>query len=357
MKGFAMISANKTGWLDVAEPVCGAIDAILRPIAIAPCTSDVHTVWENGLGDIRNRVLGHEAVGEIVQVGAEVKDFKVGDICVVPAITPDWNAVESQRGFAHHVHGNGMLAGYKFTTLKDGVFAEKFHVNDADGNLALLPPDISPEVGAMITDMVPTGFHGAELAEIKFGDTVLVIGIGPVGLMAVRGSYLRGAGRLIAVGSREKCVKVAKEFGATEFVNYKNGSIREQVLKTTDGEGVDKIIIAGGDNSTMEEAVRMLKPGGVIGNVNYLSTVKGDYLRIPIDAWGAGMAHKKIIGGLMPGGRLRMEQLISMVQNGRVDPSKLITHKFEGLDKIEEALMLMKDKSSEVIKPVVTIKY
>ncbi|GHS87637.1 putative NADP-dependent isopropanol dehydrogenase [Campylobacterota bacterium] len=353
MKGFAMLGLNKTGWIEKPKPECGPLDAILRPVALAPCTSDVHTVWEGGIGDLRDRILGHEAVGEVVEVGSLVKDFKKGDVCIVPAITPDWNALESQAGF--HVHAGGMLGGYKFTNLKDGVFAELFHVNDADGNLAKLPPGMDPETACMLTDMVPTGFHGSELAEVEYGDTVLVIGIGPVGLMAVRGAVLHGAGRLFAVGSRQKCIDLAKEYGATDIINYKNGTIRDQLMKLTNNEGVDKIITAGGDIHTMEEAIRMLKPGGTIANINYLGS--GDYLRIPRAEWGAGMGHKRITGGLMPGGRLRIEKLAQMVVLGRVDPSKLITHRFKGLEKIEEALLLMKDKTSEVIKPVVSIKY
>jgi threonine dehydrogenase-like Zn-dependent dehydrogenase len=352
MKGFAMIEPNKVGWIDVELQKCGPMDAILRPIALAPCTSDVHTVWEGGVGDLRNRVLGHEAVGEIVEVGSAVKDFKVGDVCIVPAITPDWNALESQAGF--HVHSGGMLGGYKFTTLKHGSFAEKFHVNDADGNLALMPKDMDPGTACMLTDMVPTGLHGSELAGVEYGDTTLVIGIGPVGLMGVRGAYLKGAGRIIAVGSRADCIRVAKEFGATDIVNYKDGPIKDQVLKLTGGKGVDKIIIAGGDCSTLEEAVWMVTPGGAIGNINYLG--HGDFLRIPREAWGAGMAHKRINGGLMPGGRLRMEKLLSLVVYGHIDPSKLITHRFEGLEKVEPALMLMKDKPKDLIKPIVYCK-
>jgi len=99
----------------------------------------------------------------------------------------------------------------------------------------------------------------------------------------------------------------------------------------------------------------MLKPGGKIGNVNYLG--EGDYIKIPRVEWGCGMGHKAIAGGLMPGGRLRMEKLASLMVSGRLDTSKLVTHRFEGLDKVEEALMLMKDKPKDLIKPVVTIKW
>ena len=99
----------------------------------------------------------------------------------------------------------------------------------------------------------------------------------------------------------------------------------------------------------------MLKPGGKIGNVNYLG--EGDYIKIPRLEWGCGMGHKIIAGGLMPGGRLRMEKLASLISTGRLDAGKLVTHRFEGLDSIGEALMLMKDKPKDLIKPVVTIKW
>ena len=352
MKAFAMLGIGKTGWIEKERPACGPMDAICRPIALAPCTSDVHTVWEGALGDRHDMVLGHEAVGEVVEVGNMVKDFKPGDRVIVPAITPDWNSLEAQAGFP--MHSGGMLAGWKFSNFKDGVFAEYFHVNDADGNLALLPEGMDPAAACMIADMVPTGFHGVELADVQFGDTVVVVGIVPVGLMSVAGAVLRGAGRLFAVGSRPNCVKIAKEYGATDIINYHEGDIADQILEKTNGKGVDRVIIAGGNVDTFDQAIRMLKPGGRIGNVNYLG--EGDYIKIPRVAWGCGMGHKIIAGGLMPGGRLRMEKLVSLVINGRLDTSKLVTHRFEGLDQVQEALMLMKDKPRDLIKPVVTIK-
>lgn len=352
MKGFAMLKIGETGWIQKDRPACGPLDAICRPLALAPCTSDVHTVWEGAIGDRHNMILGHEGVGEVVEVGSLVKDFKPGDKVLVPAITPDWSSLEAQAGF--QMHSNGMCSGWKFSNFKDGVFGEFFHVNDADGNLAHLPESISPAEGCMLSDMVPTGFHGAELADVQFGDSVLVIGIGPVGLMSVAGSALRGAGRIIAVGTRAACVDAAKFYGANEFVSYKNGPIDQQVLEMTGGKGVDKVIIAGGTVDTFQEAVKALKPGGRIGNVNYLGS--GEYIRIPRVEWGVGMGHKNIVGGLMPGGRLRMEKLASIVTGGRLDLSKLITHRFEGFEHVEDALMLMKDKPADLIKPVVVIK-
>ena len=168
-------------------------------------------------------ILGHEAVGQVVKVGSLVKDFKPGDKVIVPAITPDWGSAASQEG--HPMHSGGMLGGWKFSNFKDGVFAEYFHVNEADANLALIPEGLTPVQAVMLCDMVTTGFHGAELAKVKFGDTVCVIGIGPVGLMSVAGASLMGAGRIFAVGSRKKCCDVALQYGATDIINYKNGSM------------------------------------------------------------------------------------------------------------------------------------
>ena len=93
MKGFAMLGINKVGWIDKEKPVCGPLDALVRPIALSPCTSDVHTVWEGALGERTDMILGHEAVGEVAEVGSLVKDFKPGDKVIVPAITPDWNSL------------------------------------------------------------------------------------------------------------------------------------------------------------------------------------------------------------------------------------------------------------------------
>ena len=351
MKAFAMLGIGKAGWIEKARPTCGPMDAIVRPLAVAPCTSDVHTVWEGAIGDRKDMILGHEATGEVVEVGSMVRDFKPGDRVLVPAITPDWNSLEAQAGYS--MHSNGMLAGWKFSNFKDGVFAEYFHVNDADGNLALIPEGMDPVDAVMLSDMVPTGFHGVELADVKFGDEVLVIGIGPVGLMAVAGAALAGASYVYAVGSRKVCADAARAYGASEIIDYHNGPIAEQVMKLTNGQGVDRVVIAGGTVDTFAEAVSVLKPGGVIGNVNYLGS--GDTVNIPRIAWGVGMGHKTIKGGLMPGGRLRMEKLAKMVTSGRLNLSHLVTHRFKGFAHMEESLLLMKDKPRNLIKPVVII--
>jgi threonine dehydrogenase-like Zn-dependent dehydrogenase len=327
------------------------MDAVVRPLAISPCTSDVHTVWEGAIGEKFNMILGHEAVGEVVEVGNLVKDFKPGDRVIIPAITPDWVAVASQMGFSQH--SNGMLAGWKFSNFKDGVFGEYFHVNQADGNMALLPDNVGIEEAVMLSDMIPTGFHGADNAGVSYGETVVVIGIGPVGLMAVAGANLRGAARIFAIGSRQVCAEAAKKYGATDIINYKDGDIVAQIKAAVKNRCVDKVIIAGGDVGSLEQAVKVIRPGGIISNVNYLGS--GDYLKIPRAEWGLGMGHIRITGGLMPGGRKNMEYLSNLLRYKKLDASLLLTHRFKGFDNIEKALLMMKDKPKELIKPVVTI--
>ena len=351
MKGYAMLEIGKTGWIEKEIPEISPVDALVKPICVAPCTSDIHTAFKGAIGQRKNMILGHECVGEVYKVGELVRDFKPGDKVIVPAITPDWGAVPSQAGFP--MHSKGMLSGWKFSNYKDGVFAEYCHVNEADANLCHLPENVDPISAVMLPDMVVKGFHGAELAKIGFGDKVLVIGIGPVGLMAVAGANLRGASEIIAVGSRELCQRTAKEYGATKILSYKDGDLVENVLNLTDGLGVDRVIIAGGDNDTFAQAVKAVKPGGIISNVNYLG--EGETVNIPRVEWGVGMGHKTITGGLTPGGRLKMEKMASLLATGKLDTKRLVTHVFNGFDKIEEALMLMKDKPKDLIKPVVVI--
>ncbi|MDE7447659.1 MAG: zinc-binding dehydrogenase, partial [Helicobacter sp.] len=290
MKGFAMLKIGAVGWIekDSITP-CGPLDAICRPVAVAPCTSDLHTCYEGGIGERHNMFLGHEAVGEIVEVGKLVKDFKVGDKVIAPAITPDWNATESQRGFAMHSHG--ALSGWKFSNFKDGVFAERFHVNDADGNLARLPDGVAAIEAVMLCDMVTTGFHCAENAEITPGETVAVIGLGPVGLMACAGANLMGASEIYAVDCVEFRADVArKHYGATHYVDFTKAPFPKQILELTKGKGVDKVLIAGGGLTTIGEACECVANGGIVSNVNYLGS--GENITIPRVAWNVGMGHK-----------------------------------------------------------------
>ena len=202
---------------------------------------------------LENRILGHESVGQIIEVGSSVTDFKVGDKVVIPCTTPTWTHPDIQDGT--HQDAGGMFAAINFSSYEDGTFAEQIKVRSANMNLALLPEGVSLEAAVMATDMMTTGFYGSELADVQYGDTVVVFGIGPVGLMAVASAKLRGAGRLIAIGTRPNCVEIAKVYGASDIVSYKEGDIVEQIMDLTNGKGVDVSIVAGGSAEALNNAI------------------------------------------------------------------------------------------------------
>ncbi len=350
MKAYVRHEIGKLGWMEKPDPVCGPDEVICRPLAISPCSSDVHTAWEMDAPWLKDITLGHEALGEIIEAGPLVKDFKVGDKVIVPCTTPTWKHPDIQDGY--HQDAGGLFQGINFSNYEDGTMAEKFVVRSADMNLCKLPEGLSYEKALMIVDMMTTGFHGAELGEVKFGDTVVVFGIGPVGLMAVAGSKLMGAAQLIAIGTRPNCVKIAREYGATDIVSYKEGDVVQQIMDLTGGRGADVAIVAGGTAETLAQAYAVTRCGGHMVNLNVITGVsefKFDYAT----SAGGFMGHKTINGGLCPGGRRRAERLTAMVLADRVDTSRLITHTFHGLDKIDEALQLMKDKPADLIKPIV----
>lgn len=347
MKAYAFLEKGKIGFVDKPIPTCGDNDAVVKLTAIAACSSDVHGV-EMGIVP-PNLTMGHEGIGIISEVGKNVKSFKVGDKVIIPAVTPDWSQREIEENL--HQHSGGLLKGINLSSSSDGLYAEYARIRYADMNLALLPEGMDLKSAVMITDMVTTGFHGAELADIEFGDSLVVIGIGPVGLMAVAGAKLRGAGKIFGVGTRPVAVKLAKEYGANEIISYKEGDIVEQVMALTSGKGVDRVIIAGGGVDVVSQAVMMVRPGGTVANINMYESM-GD-IPISCPGWGFGMAHKTIKGGLTPGGRVRMERMIDLVMSGRIDPSKLVTHEFTGIDKIEDAYKLMVEKPQDLIKPIV----
>lgn len=353
MKALVFDKASSLVWKELEEPVLSEpYGAILHPIAIAPCSSDVKTVFGGGQPKQENHILGHECIARVERVGQLVSDFKVGDIVAVPAITPDWRALAVQEGNDRHAEDH--FAGHRLGRTRPGVFAELFSVPDADTTLAHIPEGVSIEQALMAVDVMTTGFTGAEYADIKVGDTVCVLGIGPIGLMAVAAASVLGAARIIAVGTKPIAVKLAKQYGATEVLSYKNGDIVEQVLKLTDGIGPDSVIIAGGGDEVFEQAVDMVRYGiGTISNVNYYGG--SGSLSFPKFSGGRGMAGKTIHTELAKGGRARIERMLKMIRYGRVNPEPLITHRINGLEGIVEAIDMMREKPADLLKVMVKI--
>lgn len=349
MEAFALIRRNEADIIDLPEPqISSQYNAILTPVALSVCTSDVNTVYGLGSKKPDNLILGHEAVARVIETGGRVQDFQRGDIVVVPAMTPNFHSKEIQDG--NFLHAGEHFSANTLGRSTPGVFARKFEVVDADLNLAHLPENVSVGNGLMCTDMATTGFTGAE--NVNFGDTVAVLGIGGVGLMAICGAALRGAGRIIAIGSRKVSIPLAYEYGASEVISYKEKNISEYVLNTTGGVGADVVIICGGNDKSLSYAIDMVRYG--IGKVVNLRLFTGDgSIEIPKFSAGRGMAGKSIYLELGKGGRTRMERLLSMVEHKRFVPEKMITHTFEGFESIKNVLELMKNKGNDVIKTMI----
>jgi len=346
MKTFVMKQIGQVGFMDKPKPEPGPNDAIVRTTAALICTSDSHTV-KGAIGERVDLTLGHEAVGVVDSVGAQVKLFKPGDRVLVGAITPVWGDLASQAG--HPSQSEQPLGGWRFANVKDGVFAEYFHVNEADANMALIPASVQDDVAVYCADMLSTGFMGAENAAIPIGGTVAVFAEGPVGLMATAGARLLGAGLVIGVDAVPARKELARYYGADVVIDPDDAVA--QIMKLTGGRGVDSAIEALGAEVTLANSVRVTKPGGTISNIGYHG--HGEYVGIPRVEWGVGMAEKTIRTGLCPGGRLRMERLLLMLERKRIDPTRMTTHRFPFAE-MDKAFEIMDKKLDGVIKPLIT---
>jgi len=222
---------------------------VIRTTKTLICTSDTHTV-AGSIGQRKNLTLGNEAVGLIEKLGSEVEGFSRGDRVAVNAITPDFFCHNCQRGYSSHC--GEMLGGWEFANIKDGVFAERFHVNQAQANLAPIPDDLPDEKAVYACDMLSTGMAGAENADIPMGGTVTVFAQGPVGLMATVGARLLGAGRIITVESVPERMDLSRHYGADDAVNFEETDPVDAIMGLTGGEGVDSTIESLGAQVTFE---------------------------------------------------------------------------------------------------------
>lgn len=347
MKAFVMRTIGQVGFMEKPIPQPGPNDAVIKTTRALICTSDSHTV-SGGIGPRENLTLGHEAVGIVHEVGSNVTVFKPGDRVLVGAITPDWGDPASQAG--HSSQSGAPLGGWKFSNTKDGVFAEYFHVNEADANMARIPDGVPDEMAVYCADMLSTGFVGAEHGHIPIGGTVVVFAQGPVGLMATVGAKLQGAGLIIGVEAVPRRQELARIYGADEIVDFSKEDVVQSIFRLTDGQGVDTAIEALGADSTFQNAIKVTKAGGTISNIGYHG--HGEFVQIPRLEWGVGMAEKTITASLCPGGRLRMERLLRVLAMKRVDPTLMTTHTFP-FHEMERAFEIADKKLENVLKPLI----
>jgi len=348
METFVMKKLGEVGFMEKPVPEDPGPDgAIIKTTKALVCTSDTHTV-EGAIGERENMTLGHEAVGIVEKLGSTVKSVKEGDRVAVNAITPCYKCENCLRGYTSQCQE--ALGGWKFANIKDGNFAEYFHVNNAEANLASIPDSVPDEAAVYTTDMMSTGFMGAEHGNIPIGGIVAVFAQGPVGLMATAGAKLMGAAQVIAIETIPKRQDMAKHFGADIVVDFKEEDPVEAIMNLTDGNGVDTAIESLGTEKTFQDCIKATRAGGTISNIGYHG--KGDFVKIPRMEWGVGMSDKTIRTGLCPGGKERMKRLLRLIETERVDPTPMTTHTF-GFDDLDKAFHMMETKEDGIIKPLI----
>lgn len=207
MKALVLKGKGNIAYIEKERPTLAAAHgALLKPLLVSPCTSDVHTIWQ-GSPKRPDLTLGHEVIARVEEVGAEVTDFRVGDVVAVSAITPDWSQPDVEENYAHAGHN---FSAHMLGNTIDGAFQELFYLPYADRNLAHIPDGLTLEDALMCVDVLQTGFTAVEEAGVKPGDTVVVMGIGAIGLAAILGAKLAGARTIYAVGSRPENVRIAE---------------------------------------------------------------------------------------------------------------------------------------------------
>ena len=334
-------------------PNVGPLDALLRITTTTICGTDIH-ILKGEYPDGRGPTLGHEPVSVIEKLGSAVLGYEEGQRVIAGAITPcGWSNASLSGDHAQcgraAPHGYKTMGGWRFGNTIDGAQAEYLLVPDAMANLAPVPDGLTDEQVLMCPDIMSTGFSGAESGGIRIGDTVAIFAQGPIGLCATGGARLMGASRIIAVETVPKRMAAAKEMGADIVIDFNKEDPVEAIRRITGGRGVDVAIEALGLQETFEAALRVLRPGGVLSSLGVYSMD----LKIPLDAFAAGLGDHTIRSTLCPGGKERMRRLIDVIAAGRFDASRLVTHRYQ-LDDIENAYALFAEQADGVLKIAIT---
>jgi threonine dehydrogenase-like Zn-dependent dehydrogenase len=353
MKAAVFVEPGRIVLEDKPMPEIGPLDALIRITTTTICGTDIH-ILKGEYPVRRGLTIGHEPVGVIEKLGSQVRGFSEGERVIAGAICTSGHSaaalcgVHAQDG-ADAKHGWTAMGGWKFGNRIDGAQAEFLRVPDAMANLAVIPHDLTDEQVLMCPDILSTGFSGAESGKIKIGDFVAVFAQGPIGLCATAGARLMGAAMVIAVESVPARMDMARKLGADHVIDFSKSDPVSEIMRRTDGRGVDVAIEALGRQETFEAALRVLRPGGTLSSLGVYSSD----LKIPLDAFMAGLGDHKIVTTLCPGGKERMRRLVEIVGSGRVDTRPLVTHRFK-LEQIEQAYELFANQRDGVLKVAIT---
>jgi alcohol dehydrogenase len=331
---------------EVERPHAIVGDAVIRVTLTTICGTDLHIL--RGEYPVKpGLIIGHEPVGIIEELGAGVTGYSVGDRVLVGAITPCGQCracLSNQLSQCGHGEGYEAIGGWRFGNTINGAQAEYLLVPNAQANLARIPDELSDEQVVLLADIASTGFSGAESANIRIGDSVVVFAQGPIGLCATAGAKLMGATLIIGVDGDDTRLAMAKRMGADVVLDYRAVDVVAEVRRLTGG-GADVAIEALGTQQTFESALRSLRPGGTLSSLGVYS----GKLQIPYEAFAAGIGDHRIVTTLCPGGKERMRRLMEVIRSGRVDLTALLTHTFP-LKEIADAYDLFGARRDGVLK-------
>jgi len=347
MKAAVFVGPGKIILEEKPIPKVGFGDALIRVTTTTICGTDVH-ILKGEYPVAPGLTIGHEPVGVIEELGPGVTGYEIGQRVVAGAITPCGQCHTCLDGHTSQCGGKP-IGGWRFGNTIDGCQAEYVLVPNAMANMEPVPEGLTDEQVLMCPDIMSTGFSGAESGNIRIGDTVAIFAQGPIGLCATAGAKLKGATKIIAVDGIPERLAMSRRLGADETINFNQVDPINEIMRLTDGKGVDVAIEALGTQRTFESCLRVLKPGGVLSSLGVYS----GKLTLPVDAFAAGLGDHKIVTTLCPGGKERMRRLMNVVASGRTDLKPLVTHRFR-LDQIEEAYDLFANQRDGVLKVAIT---
>ncbi len=353
MKSALFVEPGRIVLDDKPIPDVGSNDALIRITTTTICGTDIH-ILKGEYPVAKGLIVGHEPVGVVEKLGANVQGYVEGQRVIAGAICPSGHSYACLDGLhaqdgQNGAHGLKPMGGWRFGNTIDGAQAEYLLVPDAMANLAPVPDGLTDEQVLMCPDIMSTGFAGAESANIKIGDTVAVFAQGPIGLCATAGAKLKGATTIIAVDTVPERLEMAQRMGADLVIDFGKVDPVDEIMRLTEGRGVDAAIEALGLQQTFESSLRVLKPGGTLSSLGVYS----EDLKIPLAAFHAGLGDNKIVTSLCPGGKERMRRLMNVIASGRIDLEPLVTHRFR-LEQIEEAYELFANQRDGVLKVAIT---
>lgn len=326
MKALVFGGPGERSWDSASDPgIQEPTDVVVKVDTTTICGTDLHILKGDVPAVTEGRILGHEAVGTVVDTGAAVSSLKKGDRVLVPAITSCGRCAPCKAGMAAHCDAVGGI-GWIFGHLIDGVQAEYARVPYAETSVHLVPEGVTDEQVLFLADILPTGYEiGVQNGGVKPGDTIAVVGAGPVGLAAMMTAAIAGAGRIIAVDLEPSRLKHAENFGATHTVVGGEDAERE-ILELTGG--VDVAMEAVGVPATFDLCTRIVRPGGTVANIGVHGAPTTLHLE---DLW---IKNITITTGLVSGSTV--PTLLKLARDGRIEAEKLGTHHF-ALGEIEQA--------------------